>query len=154
MTIIRRAIKARCTVALVCLFFPVFGNAVPIFFNEIHYENSGADINERIEIAGPAGTVLDDWQIALYNGSTGSQYGRKHLSGVIPNLLDGFGVFSFAFDRPHLQNGPADAFALIDPFGLVLQFLSYEGMVSAIDGLALGLSSDDIGVSEHPDTPA
>ncbi len=29
-----------------------------VFINEIHYDNSGTDTNEGVEIAGPAGTDL------------------------------------------------------------------------------------------------
>jgi hypothetical protein len=37
-----------------------------VFVNEIHYDNSGGDIGEAVEVAGPAGTDLAGWSIALY----------------------------------------------------------------------------------------
>ena len=45
-----------------------------VFINEIHYDNSGTDVNEFIEIAGPAGTNLAEYSIVLYNGSGGAVY--------------------------------------------------------------------------------
>ena len=44
------------------------------FFNEFHYDNSGTDSNEKIEIAFTAGTDLTGWKVYLYNGgSTAAQ---------------------------------------------------------------------------------
>ena len=54
-----------------------FGNAqaaTPVFINEIHYDNAGADSGEAIEIAGPAGTDLSGWSLVLYNGNGGAAY--------------------------------------------------------------------------------
>ena len=39
-----------------------------VFINEIHYDNTGTDANEFIEIAGPAGTNLAGYSLVLYNG--------------------------------------------------------------------------------------
>ena len=38
--------------------FASAADPVPVFINEIHYDNAGTDINEAIEIAGPAGTTF------------------------------------------------------------------------------------------------
>ena len=58
-----------------------------VFFNEFHYDNSGADTNEKIEIAGTAGTDLTGWKVYLYNGvnpAAGVTYGNVYaLSGVL-----------------------------------------------------------------------
>ncbi len=40
-----------------------------VFINEIHYDNTGTDAGESIEVAGPAGTDLTGWTIVLYNGT-------------------------------------------------------------------------------------
>ncbi|MEZ5000823.1 MAG: hypothetical protein R2727_09375 [Bacteroidales bacterium] len=42
--------------------------AQSVFINEIHYDNDGTDVDEGIEIAGPAGTDLTGWKLVLYNG--------------------------------------------------------------------------------------
>jgi predicted extracellular nuclease len=124
-----------------------------VFVNEVHYDNSGnPDTGERIEIAAPAGTDLTGWTLVLYNGNGGVTYnatgsnGPIALSGVVPNQDDGYGTVSVA--APGVQNGSPDGFALVDPFGRVVQFLSYEGAFVATNGPAVGMTSTDIGVAE------
>ena len=122
-----------------------------IFINEIHYDNAGADTGEFVEVAGPAGTNLSGWTIALYNGNGGGNNATINLVGTIPDQDDGFGTLSFS--RSGIQNGSPDGMALVDPGANVLEFISYEGSFVATDGPAVGLSSTDIGVSEPNTTP-
>jgi VCBS repeat-containing protein len=118
------------------------------FINEVHYDNSGVDAGEAVEIAGPAGTSLAGWTLVLYNGGNGASYGTIALSGTIAGQDDGYGTLSFA--APGLQNGSPDGFALVNAQGQVVQFLSYEGVMTATNGPANGLVSTDIGVAEEP----
>ncbi|NQY65463.1 MAG: endonuclease [Alteromonadaceae bacterium] len=120
------------------------------WINEFHYDNSGTDKNEFIEIAGIAGINLTGWKIEAYNGNGGKVYKTVNLSGVISNQQNGFGTISFAISG--LQNGSPDGFALIDGSGSVVQFLSYEGSFTANDGTASGMTSTDVGVSETSST--
>lgn len=117
-----------------------------VFFNEIHYDNGGADVGERIEVAGTAGTDLTGWKIILYNGSNGTSYATINLSGIIDDESNGYGALSF--NATGLQNGAPDGFALVDAAGNVVQFLSYEGSFTAVGGVADGMVSTDIGVSQ------
>ncbi len=126
----------------------------PVFFNEFHYDNTGTDTGEFIEIAGPAGTDLTGWSITLYNGANGLTYNTVALSGLLPNQQNGFGTSSLALPANGLQNGSPDGMALVDHEGTLLQFLSYEGSFDAIGGPASGLTSVDVGVSEVSSTPA
>ena len=121
------------------------------WINELHYDNSGKDKNEFIEIAGPAGADLNGWQLVAYNGNGGKVYKTLNLSGLIPDQGAGAGTLSFAFSK--LQNGAPDGIALVDDGGSVVQFLSYEGSLVASNGVAAGLTSTDIGVSEASSTP-
>lgn len=123
-----------------------------VFINELHYDNSGTDTGEGVEIAAPAGTDLSGWRIVLYNGANGQVYDTINLSGTIPDLDDGFGALFFA--RAGVQNGSPDGLALVDPSGAVVQFLSYEGSFVAIGGPANGMTSTDIGVFEGGSDPA
>jgi predicted extracellular nuclease len=121
-----------------------------VFINEIHYDNIGADSGEAIEVAGPAGTDLTGWSLVLYNGNGGAAYNTTALTGVIANQQGGFGTVSYPVTG--IQNGSPDGIALVNG-GSVVQFLSYEGSFVAVDGVASGLTSTDIGVSEPSDTP-
>ena len=123
--------------------------AQSVFINEIHYDNAGADQNEGVEIAGPAGTDLAAYKLVFYNGATGTDYGELPLSGSLP-AQDGTAFGTAFFPRAGIQNGAPDGIALIDTIeNSVIQFLSYEGSFVALDGDAAGESSTDIGVSEN-----
>jgi predicted extracellular nuclease len=124
--------------------------ATAVFINEIHYDNTGADANEMIEIAGPAGTDLADYDLELYNGNGGVSYGTVSLAGVIGDQQAGMGTVSFSVVG--LQNGSPDGVALVTG-GTAVQFLSYEGTVTAVGGPADGMTSVDIGVAEDGDEP-
>jgi hypothetical protein len=125
-----------------------------VFINEIHYDNSGTDVDEAVEIAGPAGTDLAGWRIVLYNGNGGAVYRTTDLVGTIPDQQDGYGTLVFSYPIDGIQNGSPDGIALVDATDAVVQFLSYEGSFAAVGGPADGLVSTDIGVQEGSSTPA
>ena len=125
----------------------------PVFVNEIHYDNTGDDAGEAIEVAGPAGTDLTGWSIVLYNGASLEPYDTRDLDGVIPDEGTGFGALAEEWPQDGIQNGAPDGIALVDDSGQVVQFLSYEGTFTATDGPAAGMTSTDIGVSESSSTP-
>lgn len=127
--------------------------ATNVFINEFHYDNTGTDTGEAIEIAGLAGTDLTGWDLVLYNGTGGSFYNTRSLSGVISDQQNGFGTISFSYPSNGIQNGAPDGIALIDNNDNVVQFLSYEGSFTAVGGLADGMVSTDISVAETATTP-
>lgn len=77
-----------------------------VWINEFHYDNTGGDVDEGIEIAGVAGKSLTGWSLVGYNGSTNVQFGSVALSGVLPDQENGFGTLWFSFSG--LQNGSPD----------------------------------------------
>lgn len=126
-----------------------------VFINEFHYDNSGTDIGEFIEIAGLAGTDLTGWSLVLYNGSSSvlAPYNTIDLSGnILTDDSNGFGFLTVNLPTNGLQNGSPDGFALVDDAGNVVQFLSYEGSFTAASGPAAGLTSVDIGIQESSST--
>jgi hypothetical protein len=138
---------------LITAFLLVNANA-QVIFSEIHYDNGvpTLDANEGIEIFAPAGTDLTGWSIVLYNGAVPGAavtYGTTVLSGIVPNLCTigstNYGVIVFTI--PGIQNGPNDGMALVNGV-TVVEFLSYEGGITASNGPAIGLTSTDIGASE------
>jgi 2',3'-cyclic-nucleotide 2'-phosphodiesterase (5'-nucleotidase family)/endonuclease/exonuclease/phosphatase family metal-dependent hydrolase len=125
-----------------------------IWINEFHYDNDGTDTGEFIEIAGPAGTDLTGWSIVLYNGSNGASYNTVMLSGAAQtNVANGIGFWTVPYPANGIQNGAPDGIALVDNAGTVVEFLSYEGVLIATDGPAVGLTSIDIGQAELGTTP-
>jgi uncharacterized protein len=117
-----------------------------VWINEFNYDPAGTDANEFIEIAGLAGTDLTGWSLVLYNGNGGTVNGTLSLSGALTDTSNGFGFVKVL--APGLQNGAPDGFALVDNLGRVVQFLSYEGPMTATAGAAAGLTSTDVGVEQ------
>jgi predicted extracellular nuclease len=120
------------------------------FIAEIHYDNTGADTGEFVEVQIPAGTSTTGLTVVAYNGSTGLQYDSDPVPAVTaPADAPAVAVVTYAGT---LQNGSPDAVALVSN-GTVLEFLSYEGSFTAGDGPAAGLTSVDIGVAETGSDP-
>jgi DNA/RNA endonuclease G (NUC1) len=118
--------------------------------SEVHYDNTSTDAGERIEIEGPAGMNLNGWSVVLYNLTGGATYNTQALAGTIPASCGSRGVVVLTYGANGIQNGPQDGIALVGPSGVV-EFLSYEGTLTATNGAAAGMTSTDIGVSQNPD---
>lgn len=124
-------------------------SAVPdVFINEIHYDNAGTDTGEAIAIAGVAGLSLSGWSLVLYNGNGGQSYLTTNLSGTFTDQQNGYGELAFNYPSNGIQNGSPDGIALVNASGQVVQFISYEGVMTATNGPANGMTSIDIGVAE------
>lgn len=122
---------------------------MPVRISEFHYDNTGTDAGEAIEISGPAGTNLSGYSVVLYNGAAGNgtAYGTTALSATIPSTCGTRGVVVITFPSNGIQNGSPDGIALVGPSGLI-EFLSYEGSFVGVGGAANGVTSTDIGVAE------
>lgn len=119
------------------------------WINEMHYDNDGGDQGEFVEVAVNAEFAdLTDVTLSLYNGNGGSVYasysGNNFTAGDTEN-----GISIFYVDLPvnGLQNGSPDGMSL-DIGGELIQFLSYEGTFTAVDGPAQDVESTDIGVEQ------
>jgi len=145
-------LKRSVLAATLCLSFSQLASA-GVFINEIHYDNSGGDVGEAFEIAGNSGTDLSGWSVVFYNGSNSNTYRTTQLTGILANQQDGFGTLIFNLPSNGMQNGAPDGLALVDASNQVVQFLSYEGTMTAANGPAVGMTSTDIGVAESSSTP-
>jgi endonuclease/exonuclease/phosphatase family metal-dependent hydrolase len=133
-----------------------------VFINEFHYDNSGEDTGEFVEIVvGPGyDGALADIDVVFYNGSNSSAakvYRTLNLaSDFTPGAtVAGYRFFSVTLPKDGIQNGDNDGFAIVDKAAPgVLQLISYEGVFTAADGPAAGLVSTDIGVSQSTAQPA
>lgn len=139
--------------------FPGSGGGVAsddVFINEFHYDNAGDDQGEFVEIVvGPAfAGELSEVLLHLYNGNAGTIYGTAHrLSDFRTGAIAASGHRFFWKEIAGLQNGSPDGFALVAN-GVVREFLSYEGTISATGGPAMGLTSLDVGISQTNSNPA
>ena len=119
--------------------------------NEFHYDNTGGDVGEFIEVRVNTGASVDGLGVQRYNGNGGAPYGDLLvLSDVTPTSDDTYDYYVFALPANGLQNGSPDGFALIED-GAVVEFLSYEGSFVADGGPADGLTSTDVGAEEPGD---
>lgn len=131
----------------------LLGTSVRI--SEIHYDNDGTDAGEAIEISAPAGTNLTGWSLVLYNGSSttaSTVYDTDVLNGIV-TACGARGVLVQTYPANGIQNGSPDGIALVNPSGVAVEFLSYEGAMTAGSGPAAGIAATDIGVTEPGTTP-
>lgn len=121
--------------------------------NEFHYDNAGADTGEFIEVRVTAGADVENMNVELYNGNNGSVYNTLDVSDGTKTTDGTWDYYVIELPANGIQNGGKDAIALSDD-GDVVEFLSYEGTMTAANGTASGMTSTDIGVSETGSTPA
>ncbi|GEM46907.1 ExeM/NucH family extracellular endonuclease [Deinococcus cellulosilyticus] len=115
------------------------------WINEIHYDNAGTDVDEFVEVIVPVSHTPADLKVVLYNGNGGKAY-----AAAAPIFVKDSGTYKiYTLTNPAggIQNGPPDGVAICDGTTLI-QFLSYEGPMTATDGCASGETSMDIGVAE------
>ncbi|MEY8848999.1 hypothetical protein AB9K26_09295 [Psychroserpens sp. XS_ASV72] len=123
--------------------------------NEFHYDNSGTDVNEFIEIRITENLAnqpsdLSLYSVVLYNGTDQTDYNSETLDNMT-QTCDGSNCY-YVWDVS-IQNGAPDGIALSGPSGLI-EFISYEGAFTAATSIAIGTASSDIGLSETSSTTA
>lgn len=144
--------------SLGCLLSLAAGSAqADVFINELHYDDStpAGDVGEAIEVVATGGEDLSTYRLYLYNGSTPSAATVYANNAVPAGTAAGCGKASIAtvtYPTNGLQNGANDGIALVDASGKVVQFISYEGTITASGGPAAGLTSQNIPVSESNST--
>ncbi len=133
------------------LFLSLNGYTQQMWINEIHYDNFGGDVDEFIEVVVEdsfAGN-LADIEVVFYNGSNGNVISQSNPRTLDDFVVDassgGFTIYSRILSS--IQNGNPDGMALVNN-GVVVEFLSYEGVITANNGPATGMTSTDIGVAE------
>lgn len=128
--------------------------AQSFWINEFHYDDTGTDNGEFVEVVGPVDfTDLASVRLTLYNGSDGLPYGSTHTLGTFTPGETVAGLRFYSKQISGLQNGAPDGFSL-DVGGTVRQFLSYEGSFTANAGPAAGRTSIDVGFVEGDFTTA
>lgn len=133
------------------------------YISEIHYDNCGegllcfgSDTAEGVEIIGNPNFNLTGWNIVLYEKRYGKVYKTVSLTGTIPQN----GVLWTEITS--IENGSFTllGYTFIFPAGValvntnktpidVVEFLSYQGEFTAVDGPAIGKTSTGISVFEN-----
>jgi endonuclease I len=135
------------------LLLPALANA-DVFINEIHYDNSGTDVGEAIEVVATGGENLAQYSLHFYNGNGGGL-----VTSTSPNIQPVANIaartcgalVSIGYVTPNqIENGAPDGVALVGPGNVLVQFLSWEGSFTGTAGVANGVGSTNIGVSEEP----
>ena len=121
------------------------------FLSEIHYDNTGTDAGEFVEVQLPAGTSSAGLAVVLYNGGTRTAYDTDALP-LVTAPADGPAAVVVDYPANGVQNGDPDAVALVRD-GVVIELLSYEGTFTPVDGTATGTASTDIGLREAGTEP-
>lgn len=152
--------KLRGLTLLIFIFFLLLAAGVPAvnsqpnaWINEFHYDNDGSDTGEFVEVAveDPESWDLSQLTLTLYNGSGGVAYGSHTLDSFVEGGSSGnFTVYSRSIAG--IQNG-TDGLSL-DYNESLIQFISYEGSLTATEGPASGETSLDIGINETASSPA
>lgn len=122
---------------------------------ELHYDNASTDVGEFVEIYIPVDGCT--YEVEFYNGSNGTIYGTTDAyTCTASNCTNGAPGCVFDIYYEGIQNGSPDGLALIQICGgvsTVIEFLSYEGTLTANNGTAMGMTSTDIGTQETSSTP-
>ncbi|KAF8405708.1 hypothetical protein HHK36_007785 [Tetracentron sinense] len=115
--------------------------------------DSGTGLNNKfVEIVVGSSTNADELELVLYNGANGKSYASLPLidKGAFRVTNGGSGFLIYTASLP-IQNGQGDGIALLgrnDDGVQMIQFVSYQGVVKAMDGPAMGKESVDIGFRE------
>ena len=144
----------RAVLGLTVFLFFLNGRAQQVFLNEIRANDESTDDGEFIELIGPAGTDVGNWQIEHYNGSGGDLIfsytipegtmipddGVTDISGqqigflVIKRTDHTVANFDLEWGSTSLQNGP-DGILLRNPAGIRIQALTWNGLGDLAGGL-------------------
>ena len=138
-------------------------NADHIWVNELHYDNTGGDVGEFIEIGirtpNGSGDEPSDYAVELYEGISGTPYFQTvtldqfDISDPI-SVTDGGAtevVRLYTLDITGFNDGNPDGFAIVDVSDSTVVdnlLYSYEGTFTATGGLAVGLTSVELAVDE------
>ena len=131
------------------------------FINEFAYDCKGADSGEFIEVAIPAGSAPGNYRIYLYRGD-GTYYDDIGLGNSLDFSdvnYDYYSVLTPGLQNAGTSNTPdTDGIALSYSNGdssLVCDFISYEeGVITATNGPAAGMTSDNVGAGIYQDGTA
>ncbi len=121
---------------------PDLGGHDVVFINEIHYENNGEDVDEGVEIAGPANYSLEGYELHFYETIAPNE-GQFYLALPLYDRIDdeGNGSGALWFPVPGMADGSGGIVLYNTISQTIVQFLGYRNSFTAIDGVAAGMTS-------------
>lgn len=138
------------------------------FINEFHYENENGAEGQFVEVAANVEDI-STYSVVLYSGEDGMPYDAVLLSSFAAGETTEEGLTFYHYDFPSIGGGAgmvigtptADGNGTMAPAGMalvnndetVLEFISYGGEFTAEGGVAEGMTSMDVGVTEDSSTP-
>ncbi len=129
------------------------------WINEFHYDNSGTDVGEFVEVFVGSGFQAGSFnpsllRIDLYNGNGGASYQNSVESGAVAaTSVTGGTMYVWTGMTNGIQNGAPDGLVVSYNGTVVAQgLLSYEGTMTGVGGVANGLASTDVIVFEGDGT--
>lgn len=133
-----------------------------VFISELHYDdsttNDAGGVGEFVEITAPAGTDLTGWKVQLVNGNGNAVYRTDTLTATVGDQVSGWGTAVLTYPTSSggvVQNGSPDGVALLDAAGSVVEFISYEGPMTASLGTpATTVSSAETGAAVESNATA
>lgn len=124
-----------------------------VFVNEFHYDNTGTDTGEFVEVVvGPGYQgALSGLALVIYNGSNGQALSTHTLDTFTAGETSASGHRLLYKMIPGLQND-SEGFAITSGAG-VLHFISYEGSFTATTGPAAGMVATNVNVTQSGSDP-
>ncbi|SNS50857.1 hypothetical protein SAMN06893096_104422 [Geodermatophilus pulveris] len=146
-----RAAVGLTAASLAVVGLPAVAAAAPAtpYISEVHYDDAGDDTGEFVEVTLPPGTSSEGLAVVRHDGNGSLPYETPAAPALPVVTAPADAPAAVVVDHPAdgLQNGAPDGLALVRGTE-VLEFLSYEGGITAAGGPAQGLTSTDIGASE------
>ncbi|MEE4292249.1 MAG: hypothetical protein V2J13_10930, partial [Cycloclasticus sp.] len=131
---------------LLCVFTRL--QAQQAWINELHYDNQGVDTLEFVEVLLTSVPDTTGWKLWLYDGVSGLPYDSVAAGEWLPG--DSGSAYQLYLWYPKaIQNGP-DAIAIAH-YNTLIEFISYEGSVTATGGVAMGHTATDLSASQGSD---
>lgn len=115
-----------------------------VFFNEIDYLSN----NNCVEIATAPDQDLTDWFVTTYDDN-GIAQDTVSLTGAIPSSVTASGYNIIEVDIVFLQPNTG-GLILVNDNDIIVQFISYNTALMAVDGPGAGLTAENIGALTVP----
>ncbi len=115
-----------------------------VFFNEIDYLSN----NNCVEIATAPDQDLTDWFVTTYDDN-GIAQDTVSLTGAIPSSVTATGYNIIEVDIVFLQPNTG-GLILVNDNDIIVQFISYNTALMAVDGPGAGLTAENIGALTVP----